>query len=531
VRARIALLMRTLWPNEPARSRSEFARLLREGRETLSETSLPAATPDAGPVSQAMAKALTPDDPSMVLGTPYKLLRKIGEGASGVVWEAEHVELGRRVALKILAPEHASSAAAVERFRREARAVARLSHPNLVQILDFGKSLDGRTFLAMELLAGETLDATLKRGPMPWREAVRIGVEAASALVAAHAAGLVHRDIKPQNLFLTKAGEVRLLDFGVAMALTEGSDRKPSDKEKALRGFAIFGTPEFMAPEQIAGDTIDGRTDVYALGCVLYEMLTGTRAFQGSSSVVIMGKQLRDTPRAPRVQAGDRAIPATLDAAVMRAMKKVPAERFGSADELRAALQETVSAPARRSASVRRFASKAMIGLAMLAAAVGSAQWARTHTPSLESSLVAAAVPVPASVPAPAPAPAPATATATATATAMVQPPPSPVPLREARAAAHAHPGDPKALENWTRAAFRAGDLREARRAAAAWELRDGTLEPRLVLAEILDASSRRSEARAIMQEWLESHPDSSDARAELTKLSSEGGSREIAHR
>jgi len=113
----------------------------------------------------------------------------------------------------------------------------------------------------------------------------------------------------------------------------------------------------------------------------------------------------------------------------------------------------------------------------------------------------------------------------------MAQPSPPSVPLREARAAAHAHPGDPKALESWTRAAFRAGDLREARRAAAAWELRDGTLEPRLVLAEILDASSRRSEARAIMQEWLESHPDSSDARAELTKLSGEGGSREIAHR
>src|SRR6202167_4557583 len=178
VRARIAHLMHKLWPHEPGRSRSEVVRLLRDARETLREGSRPGVTPAAGPVSEAMAARLTPSDPSVVLGTPYRLERKLGEGASGVVWEAEHVELGRRVALKVLAPEHASSTAALERFRCEARAVAKLSHPNLVQILDFGKSLDGRVYLAMGLLAGGTLDVRLRGRPMDWREAVRIGVEA-----------------------------------------------------------------------------------------------------------------------------------------------------------------------------------------------------------------------------------------------------------------------------------------------------------------------------------------------------------------
>jgi eukaryotic-like serine/threonine-protein kinase len=535
VRARIALLMRKLWPHEPGRSRSEFVRLLRDARETLREGGRPGVTPAAGPVSEAMAARLTPSDPSVVLGTPYRLERRLGEGASGVVWEAEHVELGRKVALKVLAPEHASSAAALERFRCEARAVAQLSHPNLVQILDFGKSLDGRVYLAMELLAGETLDVRLRTGPMGWQEAVRIATEAARALSVAHDAGLVHRDIKPQNLMLTQAGDLKLLDFGVALALTRGLDRKPTEKERALRGFAVFGTPEYMAPEQVAGDPIDGRTDVYALGCVLYEMLTGARAFEGTSSVVVMGKQLRDTPMPPRVRVPARAIPAALDAIVIRAMAKKPEDRFPSAATMRAALEETGTAPARRRARTRSLVSTVFVSLAVLAAAGVSAQWTRLHTPALDP--IAAA-------PAPAPAPAPTlTPTLTPTPTPALTPTLAPtptltatlvipsVPLREARVAARTHPSDPRALETWARAALRTGDLKEARRASAAWALHDGTVEPRLVTAEVLDASGRRAEARVLLQEWLEIHPDSSDARAALARLTSDVGTREIARR
>jgi serine/threonine-protein kinase len=533
VRARIALLMRKLWPHEPGRSRSEFVRLLREARQSLGEGSRPGATPSAGPVSEAMAARLTPSDPSMVLGTPYRLIRKLGDGASGVVWEAEHVELGRRLALKVLATEHASSPAALERFRREARAVGKLSHPNLVPILDFGKSLDGRVYLAMDLLVGETLDEKLKAGPLDWREAVRVGVAASQALEAAHAAGLVHRDIKPQNLMLTDAGEVKLLDFGVAMALTEGSDRKPTEKERALRGFAIFGTPEYMAPEQVAGDPIDGRTDLYALGCVLYEMLTGERAFEGSSSVVVMGKQLRETPQPPHVRAPGCKMPAALEAAVVRAMAKKPEERFASAQAMRVALEETLLAPVRRRARARRIATSLVTGACMIAAAGASAAWARVHATAIAPApVVLAAAAGPAPMPMPMPAPAPMPSPAPAPALAAAQPVPTPIlPLHEARSAARAHPGDPRALEGWARSALHAGDLREARRAAGAWALHDGTVEPRLAMADILEASGRRSDARAVLQEWLETHPDSADARTALARLSGEGATREIARR
>ena len=300
VRGRIQSLMRTLWPHEPARSRSEFAKLLKGARGVQNEH----ATPTSSRVEQAAASMMI-DDPSILSGTPYRLLNRIGEGASGVVWEGEHVELGRRLAIKVLLPGHASASDSIERFRREARAVARLSHPNLVQLYDFGRALDGRVFLAMELLRGQTVDEHLTdaRG-MDWREAVNLGMDACRALEAAHTAGLVHRDLKPANLFMTEAGVVKLLDFGVAMALAD-----VAGDEKRQQGFAIFGTPEYMAPEQVAGESVDARCDLYALGCLLYELLTGSCPVRGPSETsVVMGKQ---APRDRR--ASDDARPASRD--------------------------------------------------------------------------------------------------------------------------------------------------------------------------------------------------------------------------
>jgi serine/threonine-protein kinase len=388
VRARVAALMRKLWPAEPARSRAEFARLLAEARSALAEGKR-GETPRAGSLSEAMASRTATDDPSIVLGTPYRLVRKIGEGASGVVWEAEHVELSRAIALKVLAPEHASSPAALERFRLEARSVATLSHPNLVRIFDFGKSLDGRVYLAMDLCPGETLDVRLRRGALPWREAVAIAVEATKALEAAHEAGLVHRDIKPQNLMLGPESDgarpnIKLLDFGVATALTGGgANQKVADGG----GFVIFGTPEYMAPEQVAGEAVDGRADVYAMGCVLYEMLTGERAFDGPSSVVVMGKQLRETPLPPRTRARGLAIPSTLEGLVMRAMSKDPAHRWPSAAAMRAALEATLAAPAKRRERLRRALGAAGMTACVLGAAVASAAWAHSHALVLERAL------------------------------------------------------------------------------------------------------------------------------------------------
>jgi serine/threonine-protein kinase len=569
VRARIAALMHNLWTHEPARSRAEFVRLLGEARASLANFARAEATPQAGPVSEELAQRMAPGDASQLAGTPYRLVRKLGEGATGVVWEAEHVELGRRIAIKVLAPEHASSPAALERFRREARAVAGLSHPNLVQILDFGKSLDGRVFLAMELCVGETLGDRLRRGPLGWRAAVRIAAQASQALAAAHAAGLVHRDLKPENLMIvTGDGErdlVKLLDFGVATAIADdGSaapDRPKAARERALGGFAIFGTPEYMAPEQVAGEPIDGRTDLYALGCVLYEMLTGQAAFAGPSSVVVMGKQLRETPAPPRVRTPELAIPAEIEAVVLRAMAKRPDERFPSADAMREALERTAALPERRHARLRQIATATMTSLAIVAAAAGSAYVTRVRGHTVAQT-IAVDAPTPAPAPAavagrettpPALAPQPAvpssapwTPVAPAASVAAEGAPPTPASLHDARALARAHPSDPRVLAALAQAALRAGDLREARRAASAWALHDGTVEPRLFMAQVLAASGRRADAVATLTEWLEAHPDSSDARSELARLSGaagrerepgrpgpagEGGARELAKR
>jgi serine/threonine-protein kinase len=536
IRPRIVAMMRKLWPHEPARSRTEFARLLHEAREALGDHR--AVTPAAGPVSEAIATRMVPTDASQLAGTSYRLCRKLGEGASGAVFEAEHMELGRKLAVKILGPEHAASPGALERFRHEARTVANLSHPNIVQLYDFGKSLDGRAFLAMELCAGQTLDARLREGALDWREAVRIAIEAARALEAAHAAGLVHRDLKPQNLMLTsrpagvasediawsREGSVKLLDFGIATALA--ADARPAtERERSHRGFAIFGTPEYMAPEQVAGDAVDGRADVYALGCVLYEMLTGLVAFEGTSSVLVMGKHLHETPLPPRARAPRRSIPRAVEAVVVRAMEKKPPARFASASAMRAALEEARDAPLRQRERARRVASAVALGAALVTAAAGSARWARAHAPALDPSPIALAAPASPSAPS-----AIAAATAPerplprlAVAAGVASPPPAtPISLRDARAFAHARPSSPRALDAWARAALRAGELHEAYRATSSWALHDGTVEPRLLMADVLDASGRRPEAVALLTEWLESHPDATDVQAALTRLSTE---------
>ncbi len=548
VRGRIAMLMQRLWPHEPGRSRLEFARLLSEATDTLQKAGTPShETPPAAQVSEGLAQRMMPSDPSHLPGTPYRLLRVIGSGASGVVWEAEHVELGRTLALKVLATEHAGSQAALERFRSEARAVARLAHPNLVPIHDFGRSLDGRVFLAMEMCVGETLDLRLRRGPIEWREAARIAVETADALTAAHAAGLVHCDLKPQNLMLTRAGETKLLDFGVARAVdADRAEREPDSpargRDRARRAFSIFGTPEYMAPEQVAGGAIDARTDVYALGSVLYEMLTGACAFEGSSSVAVMGRQLRENPLAPRKRVPERAIPAALEAIVMRAMAKEPLERFGSARAMREALTAILASPKRQRERARRLVSVALTVSAMIAAAATTAYWARSQLRApdvLPVSIMATTSP-----PRPAPAmqelpPAATAATTLATTPAKIlgaAPPPAiELPsLHDARVAARAHPTDARALEAWARAAWRAGELLEAQRAAAAWSLRQRTVDARLLIAEVLDASGRRAEAKAILADWVEAHPDAESARAAWARLSgagADGAPREIARR
>ena len=593
VRARVAALMKTLWPHEPARSRAEFAKLLKQARELRK----PEETPPASGVMEIQAAQMAAD-PAILPGTSYRLLEKIGEGASGEVFKAEHIELGRKYAVKVLSSAHAAAHDAVERFRREARAVAKLSHPNLVQLHDFGKSTDGRVFLVMELLSGVTLDIHAEKG-LGWREAIRLSIQATRALEAAHHAGVVHRDLKPQNLFLTKEGDLKLLDFGVAMALAD------TGEERKQKGFAVFGTPEYMAPEQVAGETVDARCDIYALGCVLYELVTGSRPFEGSP-VVVMGKQLREEPERPRTRAPNTLIPGELEGVIMKAIAKAKTDRFANAKELREALEAALVAPDRRRGRARRVASVLVVGSLALLAAAGlkgrvsadpiTSAWSRM-TAAKEAPVAVATLNVgelpaaPPTTPAPAPAPAPdsesATASAAAPAAAAAPAPaaatgsgsddaadtaakpvaarearkddgkraenplgntsantktPSPLlqkasarqgeiegernKLGEARAAAHDRATDPKALKAWATAAMHAGEMREARRAAEAWAVHDGSAEPRLFLAATLEAAGRRREARAVLEEWLANHPESTDAKRALARL---GGTPEPA--
>jgi serine/threonine protein kinase len=366
VRGRVSALMKELWPKEPSHSRADFARYLKDARALLGEGQTPTST-TSGELALRHSS-----DPAMLDGTPYRIGAKLGEGSSATVYEAEHVELGRKVALKVLSPAHASATDAIDRFRREARIVAHLSHPNLVALHDFGKSLDGRVFLAMERLVGETLDKRMKRlGAMDWREVAKLGIEVCTALDAAHGAGLVHRDLKPANLFLTEAGGMKLLDFGVAMAL---ADVVGDANEKRQKGFAIFGTPEYMAPEQVAGEAVDERCDVYALGAVLYELATGTPVFEGASSVVVLGKQLRETPESPRVRAPVRGIPEALDRAIVRALEKSPDARFASAAAMREALAEALLAPEKSRERARKRNVAIAVCTVIVAATAGASQ-------------------------------------------------------------------------------------------------------------------------------------------------------------
>ena len=328
VRGRIAQLMQKLYPAEPARTRAEFARLIAQARATDVPAQILPPSPPA-PVVEV--------DPTLLPGTRYRLLREIGKGAMGVVHEAQHLDLMRTVALKVLDGERLG-VEAERRFKVEARSIAQLAHENLVKLFEFGVAADGRPFYAMELLSGESLDKKLERDHgMDYREAIRIGVQACRALEAAHAASVIHRDIKPANLFLSDDGKIKLLDFGVAKA----AFNVESDGE----GMQIVGTPEYMAPEQARGHA-DERSDLYALGVVLFELMSGRLPHEAESPVLLLDAKFRSEPESLRTVAPERGIPKMLDATVSRALSTDPERRYRSAAEMRAALEAALHEPA-----------------------------------------------------------------------------------------------------------------------------------------------------------------------------------------
>lgn len=271
-----------------------------------------------------------------VLAGRYQLRALIANGGMAEVWEAVDDILGRPVAVKILHVHLAEDDSFRERFRREAVAAARLAHPSVVATFDTG--VDGAiTFIVMELVNGRTLrQAMNEAGPMGAERTVHIGAEVAAALHYAHQAGVVHRDVKPANILLCPDGRVKVADFGIAKAVEESEPDRP-DPADALTGTgSIVGTAQYLSPEQVEGNPVDGRTDVYALGVVLYEMLCGRPPFSGETEMAVALKHVTTPAPAPRQVRSD--IPRPLEEVVLRAMAKTPEARFQSAAELQTAL-------------------------------------------------------------------------------------------------------------------------------------------------------------------------------------------------
>jgi serine/threonine-protein kinase len=264
----------------------------------------------------------------VILGGRYRVERELGRGGMAKVFLGTDTVLGRTVAIKVLAPQFAEDEGFVQRFRREAQAAARISNPQIVSVFDTGSD-DGVHYIVMEFVEGRTLADFLSGGGriMPER-AIAIARDVGGALAAAHAQGVIHRDIKPGNIMLTPRGEVKVTDFGIA--------RMTTTAETVAQTAAILGTASYLSPEQAQGQPVDGRSDLYSLGCVLYEMVTGRPPFLGDSPVAVASKQVLEQPVPPSRLNAD--VTPDLDAVILRALAKNPANRYQSAEELRADL-------------------------------------------------------------------------------------------------------------------------------------------------------------------------------------------------
>lgn len=262
-----------------------------------------------------------------VLADRYELIEKTGEGGMATVYKARCRILDRTVAVKILKEEYSGDKNFVEKFRTEALAAARLSHPNIVNIYDVGQQ-DDIYYIIMEYVEGDTLkDIICNEGPLPVNKAVNIAIMICDGIHHAHEKGLIHKDIKPHNILITKNGMVKVADFGIAQAITSNT---------ITFGDNVVGSVHYISPEQAKGQPVTPATDIYSLGCVLYEMLTGKIPFDAESPITVALKHIHDEPVSPR--AINTNIPPVLEGIILKAMEKLPAHRYSTAEQMRNAL-------------------------------------------------------------------------------------------------------------------------------------------------------------------------------------------------
>ena len=276
-----------------------------------------------------------------ILGDRYRILSRLGQGGMGSIYLAEHVTLGKRMAVKVLRPEYSRDAELLDRFQHEARAASQIGQENIVEVFDFGHTPEGEAYFVMEALDGESLARILHRdGPMPLSRAVPIFLQICRALGAAHERGIVHRDLKPENVFVLRRNDgadfVKVLDFGIAKG--PGTP----DSKRLTKAGSIIGTPEYMSPEQASSNVIDQRSDVYAFGVLAYETLTGRLPFDGDTPLATLMKHQSDAPVPPRKLRPE--LPPDVEQIVLRALVKRPEGRQQSMEELSAELSRLAGA-------------------------------------------------------------------------------------------------------------------------------------------------------------------------------------------